>query len=189
MPLNLPVILGKDVSGIVKVVGSKVQNFTPGDHVIAMADATYAQVVAVAGAMVTHLPDGVDPIDAAALPLVSLTGDQLVRIATRAQAGQTILVSGALGSVGRAAVHTAKKLGAKVIVGVRARQMAEAVGLGDYAAVALDDGEAMARLGAVDGVADTVGARSRRDFSAWLGSASGSATHRYSRTRLRKLRR
>jgi NADPH:quinone reductase-like Zn-dependent oxidoreductase len=78
-----------------------------------MADATYAQYVAMPAALVTHLPDGIDPIEAAAIPCVSLTGDQLVRLSTHAAAGQTILISGALGSVGRAAVHTAKKLGAK----------------------------------------------------------------------------
>lgn len=156
-PLRLPTILGKDVSGIVMAVGSGVRNFKPGDRVIAMADATYAQIVAVPDALVTHLPDGVDPIDAAAIPLVSLTGDQLVRIATRATAGQTILVSGALGSVGRAAVHAAKKLGASVIVGVRARQLAEVESLGAYSTVALDDDDAITKLEALDGVADTVG--------------------------------
>ena len=101
-PLELPAILGKDVSGVVMAVGSAVRDFQPGDRVIAMADATYAEIVAVSAALVTRLPESVDPVDAAAIPLVSLTGDQLVRIATRAEAGQTILVSGALGSVGRA---------------------------------------------------------------------------------------
>lgn len=156
-PLTLPAILGKDVSGVVMSVGSGVRNFKPGDTVIALADATYAQFVAVPEAIVTHLPDGVDPIDAAAIPLAALTGDQLVRVATEVMAGQTILVSGALGSVGRAAVHTAKKLGATVIVGVRTRQLAEAESLGGHATVAIDDDEAIARLDAVDGVADTVG--------------------------------
>lgn len=156
-PLALPAILGRDVSGTVIAVGSEIRDLKPGDHVIAMAEATYADLVAVPGAMVTHLPDGVDPIDAAAIPLVSLTGDQLVRIATKAAAANTILVSGALGSVGRAAVHTAKKLGAKVIAGVRARQLADAESLGAYSVVALDDDEAVERLEEVDGVADTVG--------------------------------
>src|SRR3982750_1168270 len=67
-PLKLPAILGRDVSGVVVAVGSEVRNFKPGDNVIAMADATYAQFVAVPDAIVTHLPDGVDPIDAAAIP-------------------------------------------------------------------------------------------------------------------------
>ncbi|WP_442679460.1 NADP-dependent oxidoreductase [Sphingomonas sp. ASY06-1R] len=156
-PLTLPAILGKDVSGVVTAVGRDVRDFKPGDAVIAMANATYAEIVAVPAAWVTHRPDGLDPIDAAALPLVALTGDQLVRRATQAAPGQTILVSGALGSVGRAAVHSAKTLGAKVIAGVRARQLAEAESLGADATVAIDDDDAIARLDAVDGVADTVG--------------------------------
>jgi NADPH:quinone reductase-like Zn-dependent oxidoreductase len=156
-PLELPAILGRDTSGEVIAVGSEVRGFKPGDRVIALARATYADIVAVSGSLVTHLPEGVDQIDAAAIPLVSLTGDQLVREATKVVAGQTILVSGALGSVGRAAVHVAMKLGAKVIVGVRARQLAEAASLGAYSAVALDDEDALARLEPVDGVADTVG--------------------------------
>lgn len=156
-PLSFPAILGKDVSGVVRDVGSNIRHFKPGDRVLATADATYAQFVAVPGAQLTHLPDGLDLIDAAAIPLVSLTGDQLVRLATRAVSGQTILVSGALGSVGRAAVHTAKKLGARVIAGVRERQLADVAGLGVSHAVAIDDDAAIANLEAVDGVADTVG--------------------------------
>ena len=61
-PLELPAILGKDVSGVVRAVGDDVPDFKPGDHVIAMADATYAQYVVVPGALVAHLPDGLDPI-------------------------------------------------------------------------------------------------------------------------------
>lgn len=156
-PLHFPAILGKDVSGIVRAVGSEIRHFKPGDHVLGTADATYAQFVSVQGALLTHLPDGLDLIDAAAIPLVSLTGDQLVRLATRAASGQTILVTGALGSVGRAAVHTAKKLGARVIAGVRGRQMAEVTKLGVAHAVAIDDDAAIANLEAVDGIADTVG--------------------------------
>jgi NADPH:quinone reductase-like Zn-dependent oxidoreductase len=156
-PLTMPAILGYDVSGVVRAVGSNIRTFKPGDRVLAFAGATYAEFVLVEGALLTHLPDGLDLVDAAALPLVVLTGDQLVKLATRAQTGQTILVSGALGSVGRAAVHSAKKLGAHVIAGVRARQLPEAMALGVSDAVAIDDDTAIAQLALVDGVADTVG--------------------------------
>jgi NADPH:quinone reductase-like Zn-dependent oxidoreductase len=156
-PIHFPAILGKDVSGVVRAVGSDIRNFMPGDRVLGMADATYAQFVSVQGALLTHLPDGLDLIDAAAIPLVSLTGDQLVRLATRAERGQTILVTGALGSVGRAAVHTAKKLGVRVIAGVRERQLREVTELGVSEALAIDDDVAIANLEAVDGIADTVG--------------------------------
>ncbi len=156
-PLQLPAILGKDVSGVVREVGRNIRTFKPGDRVLAMTDATYAEMVAVPGAILTHLPDGLDLVDSAAIPLVALTGDQLVHLATKARSGQTILVSGALGGVGRAAVHSAKKLGARVIAGVRARQLAEAESLGVAGVVAIDDDDAIAALAKVDGVADTVG--------------------------------
>jgi NADPH:quinone reductase-like Zn-dependent oxidoreductase len=156
-PLQLPAILGRDVSGIVRAVGTNIGNFKPGDRVLALTNATYAQLVVVEGALLTHLPDGLDLVDSAAIPLVVLTGDQLVRLAARVQSGQRVLVSGALGSVGRAAVHTAKKLGARVIAGVRTRQLSEAQALGASDTVAIDDDAAIAQLEPVDCVADTVG--------------------------------
>jgi NADPH:quinone reductase-like Zn-dependent oxidoreductase len=121
-PLTFPAILGRDVSGVVRAVGANVRHFKPGERVFALTNAAYAELVAVSEANLTHLPDGVDLVDAAALPLVSMTGDQLVRRATNLQTGQTILITGAVGSVGRAAVHTAKKMGALVIAGVRTRR-------------------------------------------------------------------
>jgi NADPH:quinone reductase-like Zn-dependent oxidoreductase len=155
-PQQLPVILGRDVSGVVRAVGRNIRTFKPGDRVLASAAATYAELVAVEGSILTHLPDGLDLVDSAALPLIALTGEQLVRLAARAQSGQTLLVSGALGSVGRAAVHAAGKLGVTVIAGVRARQLAEAQSLG-VATVAIDDDAAIGKLALVDGVADTIG--------------------------------
>ena len=156
-PLSFPAILGRDVSGVVRAVGAKVKHFKPGDRVLALSNATYAELVAVPDSDVTHLPDGVDLVDAAAIPLIALTGDQLVRHATNLQKGQTILVTGALGSVGRAAVHTAKKMGAQVIAGVRKKQLEDAHSLGASGVVAIDDDEAIAKLGFVDAIADTVG--------------------------------
>jgi NADPH:quinone reductase-like Zn-dependent oxidoreductase len=156
-PLTLPAILGRDVSGVVREVGRNIRTFKPGDRVLALTNATYAELVAVEGSILTHLPEGLDLVDSAAIPLVALTGDQLVRLAARAQPGQTLLVSGALGGVGRAAVHAAKKLGLRVIAGVRARQLAEAEELGVAESIAIDDDSAIAALALVDGVADTVG--------------------------------
>jgi NADPH:quinone reductase-like Zn-dependent oxidoreductase len=156
-PLKLPAILGKDVSGVVRAVGRNIRAFKPGDRVLALASETYAELVAVEGSILTHLPDGLNLVDSAAIPLVVLTGDQLVRLAARAQRDQTLLVTGAVGSVGRAAVHAAKKLGVNVIAGVRSQQLAEARRLGVSDVVAIDDDSAIARLMMVDGVADTVG--------------------------------
>jgi NADPH:quinone reductase-like Zn-dependent oxidoreductase len=114
-------------------------------------------LVAVSDSDLTHLPDGLDLIDAAAIPLISLTGEQLVRLAAKVQNGQTVLVTGALGSVGRAAVHAAKKLGAHVIAGVRKKSLKDAESLGSAAVVAIDDDDAIASLELLDAIADTVG--------------------------------
>jgi NADPH:quinone reductase-like Zn-dependent oxidoreductase len=156
-PQTFPVILGRDVSGIVRAVGANVKHFKPGDRVLALSTKTYAELVAVADSDLTHLPDGLDLADASAIPLISLTGEQLVRLATKVQKGQTVIVTGALGSVGRAAVHAAKKAGAQVIAGVRKKSLKDAESLGVAGLVAVDDDDSVASLGPVDAIADTVG--------------------------------
>src|ERR1700723_860538 len=156
-PLTFPAILGRDVSGIVRAVGANVRHFKAGDRVLALSNATYAQLVAVNDSDVTHLPDGVDLADAASIPLIALTGDQLVRLATNVQKGQVVVITGALGSVGRAAVHTAKKIGAQVIAGVRGKEVNQARSLGVSDVLAIDDDEAIEKFRLVDAIADTVG--------------------------------
>src|SRR5580698_2603086 len=156
-PLTFPAILGRDISGIVRAVGANVKHFKVGERVLALSNKTYAELVAVDDSEVTHLPDGVDLIDAAAIPLISLTGDQLVRIATNVQKEQVVLITGALGSVGRAAVHSAKKMGAQVIAGVRGKELAAARSLGVSDVLAIDDNQAIAKFPLVDAIADTVG--------------------------------
>ena len=156
-PLTFPAILGRDVSGVVRAVGSSVSGVAVGDRVMAVARATYAELVAVPATDITHIPANLDITDAAALPLVVGTGDQLVRLGCGLQAGQTVVITGALGSVGRCAVYSAKTLGAKVIAGVRKAELEEVKALGVDGAVALDSKEDLATLGQVDAVADTVG--------------------------------
>jgi len=156
-PLTFPAILGRDVSGLVRAVGPNVRNVKVGERVMALTRGTYAELVLVKGSELTHIPDGVDIINAAALPLVCLTGDQLIRNACELKQDQSVLITGALGSVGRAAVHTAKKMNAHIIVGVRKSQVDEAKSLGAQAIVAIDDEEALKKMGKVDAMADTIG--------------------------------
>jgi NADPH:quinone reductase-like Zn-dependent oxidoreductase len=138
-------------------VGANVKHFKAGDRVLALSNATYAELVAVDDSDVTHLPDGVDLANAAAIPLIALTGDQLVRLATNVKKGQVVLITGALGSVGRAAVHTAKKIGAHVIAGVRAKELNDARSLGVSDVLAIDDDKEIEKFRLVDAIADTVG--------------------------------
>jgi NADPH:quinone reductase-like Zn-dependent oxidoreductase len=156
-PLSFPAILGRDVSGVVRAVGANVKHFKAGDRVLALSNETYAELVAVDDSDVTHLPDGLDLANAAAIPLIALTGDQLVRVATNVKKGQVVLITGALGSVGRAAVHMAKKIGAQVIAGVRAKELNDARSLGVSDVLAIDDDKAIEKFCPVDAIADTVG--------------------------------
>ena len=65
-------------------------------------------------------------VDAAAIPLVGVTGSQLVSVASGLRSGQTVLISGAAGAVGRCAVYMAKMFGAHVIAGVQRSQLDQA---------------------------------------------------------------
>jgi NADPH:quinone reductase-like Zn-dependent oxidoreductase len=157
-PLQFPGLIGVDMAGTVVEVGPGVQGFSVGDQVFAMADNTYAELCVVKAVVLAKIPKGLDLIQAAALPLVTTTGNQLLS-ATGIKAGQTVLVVGAVGSVGRSAVFTAKQRGATVIAGILKRQMDEANTVGADQAVATDDDTAIANLAPLDAVADTVGGR------------------------------
>lgn len=155
-PVQFPGILGRDVSGTVRSVGAGVTNFAPGDRVMAFANATYAELVVVKAEELARVPEKLDLVEAAALPLVTLTGEQLISRGVKIQVGQTVLVTGAVGGVGRTAVYVAKRAGAVVIAGVRKSQLKQAEELGADQVLALDDKDAMEKLGFVDAVADTV---------------------------------
>lgn len=157
MPLNLPIIPGYDFSGVVRAVGPKVADFAPGDKVFGRASGTYAQLVAADIAGVAKLPEHLDLVDAAALPVVANSGEQLITRGTKIQPEQTVVVVGALGAVGRTAVWVARKAGAVVIAAVRSSQIKAAAELEANDIVATDDDTSLDRLGLVDAVADTVG--------------------------------
>jgi NADPH:quinone reductase-like Zn-dependent oxidoreductase len=157
-PMHFPGLIGVDMAGTVVKIGPEVEGFSVGDQVFAMADNTYAELCVVKAAVLAKVPKGLDLIQAAALPLVTVTGNQLMA-ATEVKAGQTVMVMGAAGNVGRSAVFTAKSRGATVIAGVLKRQMDDAKAVGADGAVATDDDAAIANLAPLDAVADTVGGR------------------------------
>ncbi len=155
-PLQFPGLIGIDMAGTVVGLGPGAEGFSVGDQVFTMADNTYAELCVVKTAVLAKIPRGLDLIEAAALPLVTVTGNQLLA-ATGIKAGQTVLVAGAAGNVGRSAAFTAKDRGAAVIAGVLKRQTEEAKTTGADRVVATDDDTAIAKLPPLDAVADTVG--------------------------------
>ena len=158
VPLKFPAILGLDVSGTVESVGPGVTGFRLGDKVFAhLFFGPYAELCLVKATHLAKVPDGADLTSIAALPTVTTTGSQLASLALGGKPNVTVLVTGAVGNVGRSAVYTAKRKGATVIAGVLKRHLAEAQAVGADSLVALDDAQAVKDLEAVDAVADTVG--------------------------------
>lgn len=155
--VQFPVILGRDAAGTVKELGPGASKFKVGDRVMALTNSTYAQLVAVKEHDLAYIPEGMDTVAAGALPLVTLTGYQLITRGVKPTSGQTVLVTGAVGGVGRSAVYALKQAGAKVIAGVRAKQMDEAKELGADDVISLEDDGQMHKHAPYDGVADTVG--------------------------------
>jgi NADPH:quinone reductase-like Zn-dependent oxidoreductase len=165
-PVQFPGVLGWDLSGTVEKLGTGVKGFSTGDQVLAWTYHTYAELCAVNAALLAKVPNGMNLVGAAALPLVTMTGSQLVYVAADAKAGQTVLVSGAAGSVGRSAVFAAKDRGAVVIAGVLKKQLDGAKIVGVDRLVALDDPGAVANLQPVDIVANTVRGKTAEDLMA-----------------------
>jgi NADPH:quinone reductase-like Zn-dependent oxidoreductase len=155
MPLELPAILGRDIAGEVVEVGSGVTSVRVGDRVLGLGMRSYAQMASIRADALAPLPAGLDVADAGALPLVITTGAQLAAHADP-KPGQTILVTGAVGSVGRVAVFVAKERGARVIAGVRKKQLDAARALGADEVVAIDDDAELRRIPELDIIADTV---------------------------------
>jgi NADPH:quinone reductase-like Zn-dependent oxidoreductase len=155
--VELPAILGRDLAGEVDKIGDGVTGFTRFQRVMALAQRTYAELTTVKADALVPIPDKLDFEQAAALPLVVLTGAQLIERAIKIQRGQSVLVLGALGGVGRAAVHVALQHGATVLAGVRKAQLGEARKIGAHHTVAIDDDKELDRLRDLDAVADTVG--------------------------------
>jgi NADPH:quinone reductase-like Zn-dependent oxidoreductase len=157
MPLKLPIILGYDLAGQIVALGEGVTDIELDTLVMGVTDNTYAEYVACKAEILALMPEGLNPGDAGAFPLVLQTGAQLIEKGIAPQPGQRVLVTGALGGVGRTAVHIAKQRGAYVIAGVRASQRAEAAALNADEIVAVDNVHEVTGLKELDAVADTVG--------------------------------
>jgi NADPH:quinone reductase-like Zn-dependent oxidoreductase len=155
-PVTFPAVLGRDASGEVVAVGSGVPALRVGSRVLALTNRAHAEYVVASEQLWAELPPSLDLVDAAALPLVALTGWQLVDEAVMPRAGDVVLVTGALGSVGRTAVYAAAARGAKVVAGVRRERKAEAAKLEVVDVIALDDERDLERMPKVDAIANAM---------------------------------
>ena len=112
----LPFSPGSELAGVVKEIGDGVTNVKPGDKVIAFTTyGAFAEEVKTEATRLLPMPRGMDYASAASFILTYGTTDHALRDRAELQAGETLLVLGAAGGVGIAAIEVGKALGARVI--------------------------------------------------------------------------
>jgi len=124
----LPFTPGKGPAGVVCGLGFGVHSLRVGDRVLAMAEqGGYAEKIAVAADQCYRLPKGLSFPQAAAMSVAFDTAWCALRDRVRLQPNETVLVLGASGAVGIAAVQLAKAMGARVLAGIARAEKAVAV--------------------------------------------------------------
>jgi len=112
----LPFSPGSELAGVVKDVGEGVATWQPGDRVLAFTGyGAFAEEVKVEATRLVPAPDAMDDHAAAAFGLTYGTCDHALRDRGRLAPGETLLVLGAAGGIGLAAIEIGKALGARVI--------------------------------------------------------------------------
>ncbi|WP_291279982.1 quinone oxidoreductase [Galactobacter sp.] len=110
---------GGEFAGVVEELGASVTDFAVGD-VVATSDATgtYAEYVTVDAKVLAKVPEGVDPVTAAAVPLQGFTAHYLTHDSYAVQPGDVVLTTAGAGGVGMILTQLLKSLGATVITTV-----------------------------------------------------------------------
>ena len=106
--------LGIEFSGVVTKVGDGVRDFEPGDAVVGFAPASFASHVITPARAVTRLPEQWDPATAATAPTAFFTAYYSMKHLAQLQPGEKLLIHGAAGGVGLAAIQVARHLGAEI---------------------------------------------------------------------------
>ena len=176
----LPFVPGNEASGVVTAVGRDVTRFKPGDRVIgALRGGAFAEKTVVDEHMAIPLPERMSFEEGAAYSVAYGTSYHALKQGARLQSGETVLVLGAAGGVGYAAVELAKALGSRVIAAASSDEklaFARQAGADDvinYASGSLKDSvKALTGGKGVDVVYDPVGgdlAEQALRATAWQG--------------------
>lgn len=112
--------LGDECAGLVTAVGSNVEGFNVGDHVVAWrpGQGAHRGLVRNPASLCYKLQGNMSFTDAAALPLILTTAYYALVEVARLQAGETVLIHSAAGGVGQMAMQIAQRIGAKILVTV-----------------------------------------------------------------------
>ncbi len=157
----LPIVLGRDLAGTIELVGTRAHDMlSHGDKVFAHIGfdrGAQAEYVVVKAVELVAMPDGLDFVAAAAVPLAAMTAWQAMVDQGGLTAGQRILIHGGAGGVGHLAVQLAKARGATVLATASAGDLAFVRGLGADDAIDYKAQPFEIVVGAVDLVLDLVG--------------------------------
>lgn len=122
-PHTFPLILGNDISGVVEQVGSRVTKFKVGDAVFGLTGLDelggYAEYISINEKNLSHKPNALSFVEAASIPMVSLTAWQSLIDRGSLKAGDRVLIHAGAGGVGSFAIQLAKVIGAYVITTAR----------------------------------------------------------------------
>src|SRR5690349_1206376 len=155
-----PSIPGQELAGVVTALGYGTTGLSVGQRVFGLTDSYrgggLAEYVAIETRNLAPLPGDVDFTVGASLPMPGLTAWQGLFEHGRLQAGQSVLVHGAAGSVGSMATQLAREAGAYVIGTGRAADRQKALDFGAMEFVDLDN-DALEDVGGVDLVFDVIG--------------------------------
>lgn len=172
LPLQFPLTLGGDFSGLIAEVGSDVTGFAIGDvvygqaNVFAGASGALAEFAAANATQIAHAPEGLDYTSAASLPLVGVSALQALQQHINMQAGQKIFVNGGSGGIGTIAIQIAKYMGAYVATTATGEGIELAKELGADMVIDYDTQDFINFLHDYDAVLDTTGGD---DFKMTLG--------------------
>ncbi|HEX5086810.1 MAG TPA: NADP-dependent oxidoreductase [Nocardioides sp.] len=170
-----PSIPGHELAGVVTALGYGTTGLSVGQRVFGLADwhrdGTLAEYVAIESRNLAPLPDEVDFVAGASLPISGLTAWQGLFVHGRLQAGQRVLAHGAAGAVGAMVTQLAAEAGAHVIGTGRAADRERALELGAEEFVDLES-DALHDVGEVDLVFDVIGGDIQKS-SAALVKAGG----------------
>ena len=165
-------ILGAEFSGVVEAVGSEVTRFAPGDRVFAYPGAAfggYAEYAVIAEtAAIALVPGNLELDEAAAIPFGGATALNFLRDKAGIKAGDKVLVVGASGSVGSAAVQLAKAFGADVTATASTGKLDMVRGLGADAVIDHTRDDPAAARDAYDIILDTSGTATYAKYGAAL---------------------
>lgn len=115
MPIRFPAILGSDMAGVIDQLGGGVTALSKGDRVAGLAQSgAYAEYAIASAELVSPIPDEVDFEHAATIPTAGEAAQRAIKL-LHPKLTETVVVNGAAGSVGSAAVQLLVRMGVKVI--------------------------------------------------------------------------